>query len=122
MNRELVKALLAPYPLEVETAEDGVTAVELAMARPFDLILMDLHMPRLDGRAAALTLRAAGPNATTPILAFSADVLQLELEVFDGLIAKPISPRGLFEVLSHHLASPAWAPVQAEEAPVRVAV
>ena len=120
VNRELVKALLAPYPLDLETAEDGVAAVELALARPFDLILMDLHMPELDGRAAALALRAAGPNAATPILAFSADVLQLELEVFDGLIAKPISPRGLFEALGHHLSPPSGRAAQPEGEPVLV--
>ncbi len=122
VNRELVKALLAPYPLDLETAEDGLAAVELGMQRPFDLILMDLHMPGLDGRAAAQALRAAGPNAATPILAFSADVLQLELEVFDGLIAKPISPRGLFEALGNHLASPLKRAVQPNEELVRVAV
>ncbi len=122
VNRELVKALLAPHPLDLETAEDGLAAVELGMQRPFDLILMDLHMPGLDGRAAAQALRAAGPNAATPILAFSVDVLQLELEVFDGLIAKPISPRGLFEALGNHLASPLKRAVQPNEELVRVAV
>ncbi len=122
VNRELVKALLAPYPIDVETAEDGQVAVELGMAQPFDLILMDLHMPGLDGRKAAQALRATGPNAATPILAFSADVLQLELEVFDGLLAKPISPRGLFDALGHHLAPPVARPSPAEEEPLRVAV
>ena len=103
INRELVKALLAPYPIEVETANDGAEAVALATARLFDLILMDLQMPVMDGREAAAALRSSGPNAATPILAFSADVLQLELEAFDGMIRKPISPRGLFEALAHHL-------------------
>ncbi len=123
VNRELVKALLAPYAVEIETAENGAEAAEMGASRPYDLILMDLHMPAMDGREAALALRAGGPNAATPILAFSADVLQLELEVFDGMIPKPISPRGLFDALAHHLASPTPAP-QAEptQEPVRVAV
>ena len=103
VNRELVKALLAPYPLQITTAEDGAEAVEIASVEVFDLILMDLHMPTLDGREAAAALRAAGPNMGTPILAFSADVLQLELDAFDGLIAKPISSRALFDALTLHL-------------------
>ncbi len=118
VNRELVKALLAPYPLDIETAQDGAEAVDVGSQRPFDLILMDLHMPIMEGREAAAALRAGGPNAATPILAFSADVLQLELEVFDGMIPKPISPRGLFDALVHHLAPQALA----EEGLARVAV
>ena len=118
VNRELVKALLAPYPLDIETAQDGAEAVDVGSQRPFDLILMDLHMPIMEGREAAAALRAGGPNAATPILAFSADVLQLELEVFDGMIPKPISPRGLFVALVHHLAPQALA----EEGLARVAV
>ena len=62
-------------------------------------------MPELNGREAALALRAGGgPNACTPILAFSADVLQPYLDMFDGLIAKPISPRLLLKALEVHLA------------------
>ena len=118
VNRELVKALLAPYPVEIETAEDGAVAVEMGGSRPYDLILMDLHMPGMDGREAASVLRGGGPNAATPILAFSADVLQPELELFDGMIAKPISPRGLFDALAHHLAPQTLA----KEEPTRVAV
>ncbi|WP_174301504.1 ATP-binding protein [Caulobacter sp. S45] len=117
VNRELVKALLAPYPVEIETVQDGAEAVEAAGRRPFDLILMDLHMPVMDGREAAAALRAGGPNAATPILAFSADVLQLELEAFDGMISKPISPRGLFDSLALHMGT---RPAVGE--PVRVAV
>ena len=61
-------------------------------------------MPGLEGREAALAVRAGGgPNEATPILAFSADVLRPELDMFDGLIAKPISPRAFLEALELHL-------------------
>ncbi len=103
INRELIRALLAPYPIEIETANDGAEGVSLANGERFDLILMDLQMPVMDGREAAAALRAGGPNVFTPILAFSADVLELELEAFDGMISKPISPRGLFDALARHL-------------------
>ncbi len=121
VNRELVKALLAPYPIQIETAEDGVQAVEAAAHRHFDLIMMDLHMPNMDGREAAAILRTSGPNMATPVLAFSADVLEMKLEAFDGMIAKPISQRGLFEALALHLsperrASSTDAPSAGEEA------
>ena len=122
VNRELVKALLAPYPLDIEVVENGLEAVRCGSERPFDLILMDLHMPELNGREAALALRAGGgPNAFTPILAFSADVLQPNLDMFDGLIAKPISPRVLLEALELHLA-PATGDHHSRETKTPVAV
>ena len=104
VNRELVKALLASYPLGITAVEDGEQAVAAAAAAPFDLILMDLHMPGIGGYEAATLIRsAAGPNAATPIVAFSADVLQPEMDVFDGMVSKPISPRDLLQTLDAHL-------------------
>ena len=104
VNRELVKALLAAYTLHITTVEDGEQAVAAATSAPFDLILMDLHMPGIGGHEAATLIRsAAGPNAATPIVAFSADVLQPEMDVFDGMVSKPISPRNLLQTLDAHL-------------------
>jgi CheY-like chemotaxis protein len=73
-NRELVNAILTALGAEVAEAVDGEEGVAAAAIRPFDAILMDLRMPRLDGAQAALRIRGGGgPNAGTPIIAFSAD-------------------------------------------------
>src|SRR5439155_277938 len=57
VNRELVRAMLEPCGVEVTEALDGREAVELAGRLPVDVILMDMRMPRLDGRAAAMEIR-----------------------------------------------------------------
>jgi len=97
MNRKLVRALLGPFEVELTEAEDGKAAVALAEQRPFDLVLMDLRMPVLDGKAAATSIRAgAGPNAGAPILAFSAErFADLGEGVFDGMVSKPLTAAAL---------------------------
>jgi PAS domain S-box-containing protein len=107
-NREIVRGLLAPYEAEVSDAADGVEAVELAMAEPFDIILMDIRMPRLDGADATLQIRERpGPNQRIPILAFTAN---FDLERygeqasrgFNGVARKPIDgPAMLAEIARH---------------------
>jgi len=105
-NRELVRAILGPFGAEMTEAADGDEAISSARETPFDVILMDLRMPRVDGRAAATRIREGGPNARTPILAFSADASTLAIDaVFDGQIAKPLSSLGLIETLARTLAT-----------------
>ena len=122
VNRELVKALLARFPIDIDTVETGVEAVEAATQCVYDLILMDLHMPDMGGLEAAAAIRAAaGVNAGAPILAFSADVLAPAAEVFDGSVAKPITPRELFAALELHLGRSRPVP-QMQEGTRRAAV
>ena len=105
-NRELVRAILGPFGAEMTDAADGDEAISSARETPFDVILMDLRMPRVDGRAAAARIRQEGVNARTPILAFSADASTLAVdELFDGQIAKPLSTLGLIETLARTLAT-----------------
>ena len=92
-NRELVRAILEGFGAELTVAADGREACEQASASPFDVILMDLRMPNLDGRGALRQIRAsAGPNQHTPVLAFTADVLETDVADFDGAVGKPIEP------------------------------
>ncbi len=105
-NRELVRAILGPFGAKMTEASDGDEAISSAGETPFDVILMDLRMPRVDGRAAAARIRQGGLNARTPILAFSADASTLAVDsVFDGQIAKPLSTVGLIETLARTLAT-----------------
>ena len=101
-NRHLVHAILTPFGVDLTEATDGDEGVAEAEARSFDLVLMDLRMPRLDGRAAAALIRAGqGPNQRTPILAFSADASALPAdELFAGHVPKPLSALGLIETMA----------------------
>jgi CheY-like chemotaxis protein len=106
-NRELVNAILTAMGAEVAEAVDGEEGVATAAARPFDAILMDLRMPRLDGAQAALRIRGeGGPNAATPIIAFSADARPGGPGgIFDGAVSKPMTVAGLIDALNTAMAS-----------------
>lgn len=99
VNRELVAAVLDNFGVDLVQAEDGVAGVEAAAIRPFDVVLMDLHMPRMDGQTAARRIReAGGVNGAVPILAFSADTdPALPTGLFDGLLAKPLELKALIQ-------------------------
>ena len=101
VNRELVGALLGVFGHELSEASGGAEAVLAAGEKPFDLILMDLQMPGMDGLAATQAIRAAaGPNRDTPIVALSANILPAHLAAcrvvgMDDHIGKPIDTREL---------------------------
>ena len=101
VNRELIMAMLAPFGLHLSEAVSGAEAVEAAMLSRYDLILMDVQMPGMDGLAATRAIRAnSDQNRATPILAVSANVLSAQVEAcheagMNGHIAKPIDPRDL---------------------------
>ncbi|KQV55647.1 MULTISPECIES: PAS domain S-box protein [unclassified Caulobacter] len=105
-NRELVRAMLTPFDVELSEAVDGLGAVAAASRAPFDLILMDLRMPGLDGVGAARRIRTEnGPNAAIPILAFSADVDQIEGSgLFDGVVGKPLAGASLLTAITRAIA------------------
>jgi PAS domain S-box-containing protein len=101
VNRELVRLMLEPLGLEVHEADGGAEGVKAAMSAPFDLILMDVRMPGVDGLEATRVIRATSvANRATPILALTADV-QPENSVacraagMNDTLAKPIVPREL---------------------------
>ncbi|HEY5412159.1 MAG TPA: ATP-binding protein [Caulobacteraceae bacterium] len=101
VNRELVKLMLEPLGCEVEEAAGGADGVQAAMTRPYDLILMDVRMPGIDGLEATKLIRAVSAfNRRTPILALTADVQPDNAAAcrsagMDDIIAKPIVPREL---------------------------
>ena len=97
LNRELVRTLLEAAGYSVEEAASGAEAVAAARLRPFDLILMDLQMPGMDGFTAARTIRGGlSPNSGSPIVALSANVLPEHAAAgaaagMNGHIGKPIN-------------------------------
>jgi PAS domain S-box-containing protein len=122
VNRELSRRILEAAGAEVSDAPDGAQAVAQLALLPVDVVLMDLRMPVLDGRAALRALRAApGPNQDVPVLAFTADADvegDGDLDGFDGLVRKPIQPLEMYCAIA---AATEWAPMEDQEDAFRVA-
>lgn len=104
-NREVARLMLAPTGAEIVEACDGLEAVEMAKTQSFDLILMDVRMPRMDGLAATRAIRALGaPSSTVPILAVTADAMPEDAERclsagMNGHLAKPITHTALYAAI-----------------------
>ncbi|HEY4029311.1 MAG TPA: MHYT domain-containing protein [Caulobacteraceae bacterium] len=105
-NRQVASLFLSGIGAEVTEAADGEEAVALAAEWPYDVILMDLRMPRLDGPGALRRIRREGGlNDQTPILAFTADadhsmVDRLQDMGFDGMVPKPIDSGALMAAVA----------------------
>lgn len=92
-NRILITALLTRLGLSVEVVEDGAQAVQAALAGDFDLVLMDIQMPVMDGLRAATILKAAGFGR--PLVALTANVMQDDIDRYAAAgfarsVSKPI--------------------------------
>ena len=112
-NRRLISLFLTKAGAEVTTVENGQAAVEKALqalqaGNPFDVILMDIQMPVLDGYAAASLLRRKG--YTRPIIALTAHAMTSERDKclkagYDDYATKPIDRARLLDLVAQHLLS-----------------
>ena len=100
-NRMIVTKMLEGLGASVGTAEDGERGVEAALGGAFDLILMDIQMPGIDGIEATRQIRRSQTFvAPTPIIALTANVLTHQRATYlaagmDGVVGKPVSPAAL---------------------------
>ncbi|MBN2896801.1 MAG: response regulator [Campylobacterales bacterium] len=106
INQLVATEMLSDF--NVEVAQNGAEAVEKASSAPFDLILMDLQMPVMDGFEASRRIRASGN--TTPIVALSAavmqeDIIRSEEAGMNAHLSKPIEPEQLAKTLLQFLPS-----------------
>lgn len=104
-NLKLISAMLADRVRNVTTCIDGQQAVEQALENQFDLILMDIQMPVLDGISACQQIKDNSINKETPIIAVTAHVLPNEKEQFlqqgmDDCLAKPIDEVALQRIIN----------------------
>lgn len=105
INRLIVREMLSALGCTTTESTDGQDGADLARKQPFDLILMDISMPRLDGITAARMIRGGdGPNARTPIVALTAHAAPAEIRRFHeagmtDVIVKPLALARLAELL-----------------------
>ncbi|HWA75559.1 MAG TPA: substrate-binding domain-containing protein [Polyangiaceae bacterium] len=110
VGREMFRELLEQWGARVEVANNGLEAVQRASSQAFDAILMDLHMPLLDGWQAAHTIRSSERHAETPILALTAstraeDRARAREAGMVAFLSTPIDPTQLLGVILEVLPS-----------------
>lgn len=105
-NQLIIRAMLERMGAQVDIVADGREAVEAVRERPYDLVLMDINMPELDGIGATREIRALdGDAARVPIIAMTAHVMRGDREEIlaqglDDYLAKPVNRTALRAVLS----------------------
>lgn len=106
MNRKYVKEIFRNYDLNIDYAHDGRVAVEMCQTKAYDIILMDLQMPEMDGINATINIRHhSNPNKETPIIALSAYATEevknrTQIAGMNGFLAKPFTPKQLKNLLN----------------------
>lgn len=106
INRRVARSFLEIHGLVISEASDGAQALEVMASNMFDIVLMDIHMPGLDGVEAFKALRNSGSlNRLTPVIALTADSMHGDREKFlskgfDGYVSKPIEERTLVTAIT----------------------
>jgi two-component system, sensor histidine kinase and response regulator len=111
VNQQIARELLEMQGIDVAVVDDGQAALDRMAIEDFDVVLMDLQMPRMDGFEATRVMRSAG--VTVPILAMTASAMKEEIDAsiaagMNDHIAKPVDPRKLYATLAH------WCPQHRE--------
>ncbi|MDP4023013.1 ATP-binding protein [Methylobacterium sp. NEAU 140] len=115
INRELACVVLRGAGHTVDVAADGIEAVRAVEAGAYDLVLMDVQMPRMDGMVATRLIRCLpGPSAGVPVIAMTANVLPDQLAAFreagmDDHFGKPFQPHELGAAVERWLRTDAGA-------------
>lgn len=105
VNRELIRLMLKPDRYRVDTVCDGAAAIEAVKATRYDVVLMDMQMPGVDGLQATRAIRAlGGANADMPIIALSANIIpdQVQRCLEAGMtthLPKPFTSKDLCEAV-----------------------
>jgi CheY-like chemotaxis protein len=119
ITQEISRTLLEDVGLQVDVADNGQQALTLARQNDYDLILMDMQMPVLNGLDASTAIRADSRNRTTPILAMTANAFDEDRRAclaagMNEHISKPTEPDKLYETLLNWLSKPPSGPTPAD--------
>jgi signal transduction histidine kinase/CheY-like chemotaxis protein len=122
VNREVLAAMIAHLGHEASFAHDGRQALQTLQQNDFDIVLMDLHMPELDGLAATRAIRSSsGPKAAVPIIALTADAFgDTRARCIDagmnGFLSKPVGLEDLSLALASHASAASAMTARTESA------
>jgi PAS domain S-box-containing protein len=121
INREVAGELLRSFGIDVAFAENGRIAIEQLVEGHFDVVLMDVQMPEMDGIEATRLIKANPKLAATPVIALTAHAMASDRERFlavgmDDYLAKPIEESELVRVLSRWLSCEEPAAMRAQSA------
>jgi len=105
INQEVALGQLEDAEVEVDVAENGEMAVRMVQSNPYDLVLMDMQMPVMDGIEATRVIRSDPRFKNLPIIAMTANAMAADRDKcldagMNDHIPKPIDPQELFRVLS----------------------
>lgn len=123
INQEIACELLASMGLQVLAVNDGQAAVDRYREDEFDLILMDMQMPILDGIDATIAIRAQPEGRSVPIIALTANAFAEDRQrcIAAGMsdfLAKPVNPERLYNVLARYLLTDKASPPSDEARPL----
>lgn len=116
VNRRLLGAMLRAAGFEMDEAEDGLAGLRMIDESHFDLVLMDLRMPGMDGITAIRHIRARGDaKAAVPVVVITADAgstIEAECRAAgaDDLVLKPVSMMALFSAVAALIGAPGQDP------------
>ncbi|HDP89992.1 MAG TPA: response regulator [Thioalkalivibrio sp.] len=117
VNRKLLAALAANLGAHCDTVTDGAAAVSRATAEPYDCVILDLHMPEVDGYAAARAIRRL--DGAPPLIAFTAsrDLATCDAVLaagFVGMLNKPLSASRLSDAVSEAISGPGTSGISSD--------
>ncbi len=120
-NQKVIQLILEAVGVQLDIVENGALALERLRAQPYDLVLMDMQMPELDGLSATMALRAweaETGRARLPVIMLTANALDEHVRASlsagaDEHLSKPIRPLALIEAMGRRLAAAAEAAIAA---------
>ncbi len=109
INQEITLALLEDSKMSIDIANNGIEAIEKISAHPYDLVIMDIQMPKMDGITATAIIRKKFSSQQLPIIAMTAHAMTADIENFlssgmNDYISKPFQLADFFRVISKWLA------------------